>query len=334
MNPLEIVSRAFSAGRLAHAYLLAGAGEQPRRRTLKKLGALLLCYMPVRSADGKLGSCNHCTSCRKVRHGTHPDLVEIMPQGASIKIEQIRKLQEQVIFAPLESKRRVVLIHSIDKMNLSGANALLKLLEEPPDHTHLLLSSGNISRLLPTIVSRCQVLRQASYGSGQETVDQMAKQIERPASRFLQYLVKELSIRDAEELSDIFAARDHIVEFLCGSHRHLLFLKIGGFLWSSPGRVRHTTLVLGTLLRDLMLLCKGSERAKAPATSSKGPILHNDITHVLCRLAERINYDTLEDYEKRLTMAQTMLERNVKPEMIADMLLVFWLKDHDRTRRD
>ncbi len=330
VSPLKIVSRAYKMDRLAHAYLLAGGNETLRAHTLRELATLLLCVSPTeqneKDKNSSLLACKRCTGCQKVKKGIHPDLIEISPRGTFIRIEQIRELQEQIRFSPLEGKRRVVVINQVERMNPSAANALLKLLEEPPTHTHLFLSSGNISALLPTIVSRCQVLRLSAISFSDEFVFEISSKIGREPLGFLRFLVEDLSIQDEEGLSLAFEIRDRIVEFLASENRSLSFIETGSFLWNSPDRVKLALEVVRTLARDLLFIWGKTPEKPDQKRDGQNLLMHQDIAPLLGQLAERTNYDTLVSYEKTVSRARKMSERNVKPEMIADMILVFWLK--------
>ena len=103
--------------------------------------------------------CGVCPACRKILSGNHPDVIRMGPTGATIKIAQIRALCETLSMKPYEAKMRVVIITDAHAMNPSAGNALLKMLEEPPDRTILILTAPQRVDLLPTIVSRCQLVR-------------------------------------------------------------------------------------------------------------------------------------------------------------------------------
>ena len=103
--------------------------------------------------------CGVCRSCRKIQSGNHPDISLIEPSGAFIKIDQIRTLCHTLGMKPYEAEMRVVIIINAQAMNPESGNALLKVLEEPPDRTVLILTAIQTSDLLSTIVSRCQHIR-------------------------------------------------------------------------------------------------------------------------------------------------------------------------------
>ncbi len=103
--------------------------------------------------------CGSCKSCRKIESHNHPDIIRLKPSGPIIKIDQIRTLCRTLAMKPYEAAMRVVIISDAQAMNPAAANALLKVLEEPPLRTILVLISAHTSDLLPTVVSRCQHIR-------------------------------------------------------------------------------------------------------------------------------------------------------------------------------
>jgi DNA polymerase-3 subunit delta' len=106
-----------------------------------------------------IGSCGTCKSCRKIAAGHHPDIIRVKPSGPFIKIEQIRALLQTFSMKPYEAKTRVAIMAEAHCMNTAASNALLKILEEPPARSLLVLLATGKSDLLPTIASRCQPVR-------------------------------------------------------------------------------------------------------------------------------------------------------------------------------
>ncbi len=109
--------------------------------------------------DQAIEPCGTCKSCWKIQSGNHPDIILVEPAGPIIKIAQIRGLCNTLALKPYEARLRVVIISGAQAMNPEASNALLKMLEEPPDRTVLILTALETSGLLPTIVSRCQHIR-------------------------------------------------------------------------------------------------------------------------------------------------------------------------------
>ena len=149
----EMLRRAGSGGRLSHAYLFRGPAGVGKKRAALAFAAALNCLNPE-GGD----ACGTCASCRKLAAGSHPDFTAVLPEGAAIKIGQIRALKQALGFPPLEARCRVVLLAEVHTMRREAANSLLKTLEEPPADTLLILTGDEASAILPTIVSRCQVV--------------------------------------------------------------------------------------------------------------------------------------------------------------------------------
>ncbi|MDX9884577.1 DNA polymerase III subunit delta' [Thauera sp.] len=162
--------------RLPHALLFVGPAGLGKRELAEALAARLLCDAP--RPDGH--ACDHCEPCQWRLTGNHPDLIRVVPAAdaaaaateaeseaparettakaasAQIVIEQIRDLQASLNITGHHGSRRVVVLDPAEAMNMFTANALLKLLEEPPTGCVFLLVSSAPRRLLPTIRSRCQ----------------------------------------------------------------------------------------------------------------------------------------------------------------------------------
>lgn len=153
--------------RRAHALLLSGAPGQGKRDFAESYAARVLCGQP--NATGE--ACGECEGCRLRMSGNHPDLIRVVPEAelpeeqqssgktkpsTQIVVDQIRALRDKLGVTAHQNGTRVVLIDPAEAMNTNTANALLKLLEEPPPETLFLLISSAPRRLLPTIRSRCQ----------------------------------------------------------------------------------------------------------------------------------------------------------------------------------
>lgn len=158
-----------SAG-LPHALLLTGAEGIGKGAFGLALAAHLLCDAP-----GPEGACGLCSSCRWLAAGNHPDFRHIMPEADAeadetvadpdkkksrqIVIDQIRDLADFVFIGAHRNGRRIVLLEPADAMNVPAANSLLKILEEPPSSIYFILVTSHWRRLLPTIRSRCRVVK-------------------------------------------------------------------------------------------------------------------------------------------------------------------------------
>lgn len=135
---------------LSHAYLFHGPAGTGKARMASALAKALFCLQQQDDA------CDRCIECRKFNHGNHPGIITIEPDGQTIKLEQIRTLQQEFSYRAVSEQARVYIIHHADRMTTEAANRLLKFLEEPHAHIVAILITDNGQALLPTIQSRVQ----------------------------------------------------------------------------------------------------------------------------------------------------------------------------------
>lgn len=161
-HPKAVLTAAIASGRIAHAYLFHGESHIGKYLTAMAFAKAALCArVKTGQVSGRpaLSSCDQCASCHAVDSGSHPDIHLIQPDGAQIKIGQIRGLQNSIAYKPLIGSRKWFLMEDADAMNPEAANSFLKTLEEPPDHSTLILITARPQALLPTVLSRCQSVR-------------------------------------------------------------------------------------------------------------------------------------------------------------------------------
>lgn len=164
---VQMLRRSLSRGRLAHAYLFAGPPGIGKSRFARVFAQALFCE---RHEESELEPCNDCHSCREMNAESHPDFFYISKPEDKAEISVNRFIGEpekrprdgliyDLSLKPMEATRRIALIDDANFMNDEGANAMLKTLEEPPPHSVLILIAENLDAVLPTIRSRCQLLR-------------------------------------------------------------------------------------------------------------------------------------------------------------------------------
>ena len=140
---------------VAGAYLLIGPEGIGKRRLALEMAKALNC-----TAEGNR-PCDRCPTCTQIARGSHPDVYLVVPGGASeqIGIDRIRLLLGRIALRPFSAATHVVVIDGAERLTEEAANGLLKSLEEPSARTRFLLTTSQLSHCLPTIVSRCQLLR-------------------------------------------------------------------------------------------------------------------------------------------------------------------------------
>ncbi|MDQ1143359.1 MAG: DNA polymerase III subunit delta' [Bacillus sp. (in: firmicutes)] len=151
---LKMLKNSLVKNRVAHAYLFEGM----RGTGKKEIGLLLTKSIYCENVIDGYKPCESCTNCRRINSGNHPDVHIVEPDGLSIKVDQIRSLQAEFAKKGVESLKKVYLISHADKMSVSASNSLLKFLEEPSPGTVAFLLTEQLQQILPTILSRCQIL--------------------------------------------------------------------------------------------------------------------------------------------------------------------------------
>lgn len=160
----KTLAGSLETGRVSHAYLFSvldsGFASSDYNATSVASGAIafaarLNCQTPKDDA-----ACGGCLSCKLIQEGNHPDVKVVSPDGLSIKIDQVRGIQHDMSYKPRHYKGfRVTILENAEKMTQEAQNSFLKLLEEPPANVVFILVTGNPQGLLPTVRSRCQLIR-------------------------------------------------------------------------------------------------------------------------------------------------------------------------------
>lgn len=313
---VRLLRQAVTGDRVSHAYLFTGPDGVGKRTVALELAKALNCAAPTPQG----GACDQCISCRKLSANppTHPDLTVIQPEGRFIKTDQIRELQSTMYARPNEGKVRVAMIDGADRMNPEAGNRVLKLLEEPPAYAVLILLTHNMSGVLPTLISRCQVVNfsplspddvakalrnQAGLEQGQANVyaalsggsiGRALAMAQEPAVAQRREETREflLKLRDLDDLALISFA-----EALEKQKEHLdAWLELA-LVW----------------LRDALLVAQ---------TGSSQLVINSDKLAVIQMLGEELGPAKLLDMLAAVTDARARLQRNANARLVLDVLLV------------
>ena len=237
------------SGRLAHAYLFTGSRGTGKTSCAKILAKAVNCLHPQ---DGD--PCNECDNCRGIDAGTILDVVEI-DAASNNGVDNIRDLREEVNFAPAVAKYRVYIIDEVHMLSAGAFNALLKTLEEPPEHAIFILATTEVHKLPATILSRCQ-----RFDFGRIPAADIAARLENDAALLIARLA-DGGLRDALSLLDQCLSRsrditaDTVVEATGMAGREHLF-RLARAVREHDGTTALT--VLGALYdgsKDMERLC-------------------------------------------------------------------------------
>ncbi len=149
------LQRAIERSRIAHAYIFAGPRGVGKTTTARLLAKAVNCANLKNGSDGRPEPCNECPSCEDITTGNALDVIEI--DGASNnKVEDVRTLRENIKFAPSSLTKKVYIIDEVHMLSPAAFNALLKTLEEPPEHAMFIFATTEIHKIPATVISRCQ----------------------------------------------------------------------------------------------------------------------------------------------------------------------------------
>lgn len=312
-KPKALLREAVAKNKMGHAYLFRGPDGVGKKRTALTLAAYINCKSPL---DGD--SCGRCTTCRKYFSGNHPDLILVEPDGAAIKIGQIRELKHQLTFPPLEAKVRVIVLEDIHTMRREAANSLLKTLEEPAPGNLLILTADLAGDVLPTILSRCQIISFGSLDHKDMAHVLMQENDMEESLAFTLAAVAEGSLGRAKLLwqEGLLSLRQEVVEGLLLGQQNPAETIAQVFRLSEKGAaLKENASELLALIRlwyrDLVLVAAGGPEAS---------IANKDLALFLPAAAQLWSLRQLQQKLQRLDLAERQLLRNCSRTLVLETL--------------
>ena len=205
----ETLKTQVRTGHLSHAYIFIGTRGTGKTTCARILAKAVNCENPVNG-----NPCNQCRSCRGIEDGSILDIVEL-DAASNTGVDNVRDLREEAVFSPAVAKKRVYIIDEVHMLSLAAFNALLKIIEEPPEHLMFILATTELQKVPATILSRCQrhsfrripTERLSAYL--REIARREALQLDEAASLQIARLA-EGGVRDALSILDQCSAQEHI----------------------------------------------------------------------------------------------------------------------------
>jgi DNA polymerase-3 subunit delta' len=297
-----------------HAYLFAGPPGLGRRTLALRFAQALNCETPV---DAGI-PCGQCRDCKQIQAMQYPDMsiVQAESEGGIIKVDQIREARRMLTLKPYMANYRVALFLRFQESNDNAANALLKTLEEAPSYAVLILTADNPEQLLPTIVSRCEVLRLRPLEIGKVQNELETRGLDKGSAKLIAHISGgrfgyALRLIENESLLNTREERLNELQNLIAASRVQKFA-FADKLARDKDSMRHTILIWLSYWRDVMLRTAQAET----------PLINVDRNVEIEDLAGRMDLSSTRNVVSGLESALEKLERNVNARLLAEVLLL------------
>jgi DNA polymerase III subunit delta' len=317
---VQLLKQQISHDSIRHAYLFAGAPGLGRRTLALRLAQALNCPQPA--APGE--ACGKCKTCQQIERMQYADLsvIQAEKEGGILKVEQVRTLRQSLVLKPYQGRYRVALFLRFQEANANAANALLKTLEEAPTQAVLILTADTPEQLLPTIVSRCEVLRLRPLPVGEVEKALMEHGADQETARLLAHISGGRPgyalrlMQDTDSLKFRSQRLEDLQTLLKATRRGRFAFaeKLTDRKNETKEHFRETLLVWLSYWRDVMLCASGGDVTLTNVDCSAG----------IEELAGRLSLDEARRQVQAMEEAIDKLERNVNPRLLAEVLLLDW----------
>jgi DNA polymerase-3 subunit delta' len=312
----QLLREHIARGEVRHAYLFTGPQGSGRRTLALQFAQALNCTNPP--APGEF--CGECRVCRQTAAMQHIDLsvVQAEEDSTTLKIEQVREVQHLLTLLPYEAHYRVALMLHFEDATPSAQNALLKTLEEAPQRVILLLTADSVESLLPTIISRCEVLRLRPMPLNRLQETLRARQLSAEDAALLAHLAGGrlgYALRLQED-SGYMEQRRALVDDLLGllsADRRERFVYAEA-ISKDKKALREAFQVWLSLWRDLML------RSASPGL----PLVNLDQEEAIAALVGQIDLQTARARVVDLERGIARLDANVNARLLTEVILLDW----------
>lgn len=309
----NILQAGLRKNRVSHAYLFVGPSGTGKVQMAIQLAKALFC------TENKDDACDICIECRKLEHGNHPRLVVIEPDGASVKLEQIRQLQKQFSLKSDEHHQQVYIIKQADKMTHEAANSLLKFLEEPSHYGTAILITENGQAILPTIRSRTQIVSFIPLSSHQIESRLIEEGFPRMAAKTASHLVSGMEgARALLQLNGFAEWRNVVIQLA----KECLNSSIANVSLTIQHKIIKAQLTehIPEILDILLLWFKDMLRAQAGSPANE--LIFEDQADWMRQHAYLYKPSVIIDWMDKVLESKRQLRSHVSPQLVLEQMCI------------
>ncbi len=313
---IKILTKSLKENRVSSSYIFIGSEGTGKKFTAIEFIKAVNCL----NLNKNMEACNNCHSCNGINKQCCPDLKIVKTTKGSIKIGQIREIRKEIELKPFRSKKKVYIIDQAEKMTLEASNCLLKTIEEPPYYAIIILICSKIDPILPTIVSRCQIINFGLLTSFKikELLLNKLNNLENDKAEIISKLAQG-SIGKAFKLSvdkEYFIRREKMLDYLStiitGKYGDDIFTKVEKIM-SEIDRIEEILEMIKLWYRDILIIKN---------TRNQNYIVNCDKLEILGKKSQIYSQKMLIDILDYLDQVEEYLTKNANKRLVLERLYI------------
>jgi len=313
---IKILNQSLKENKISSSYIFVGSEGTGKKLTAIEFAKAVNCINFNKNSE----ACEDCQSCNEISKQCSPDLKIIEPIKSSIKIEQIREMRKEIGLKPFKNVKKIYIINIAEKMTLEASNCLLKTIEEPPYYAIIILLCSQIDSILPTIVSRCQIVNFGLIFSYEirEFLLNKNNDLEKEKAEIISKLAQG-SIGNALRLlsdKEYFTRREEILNYLSvispGKYSDDIFTKTGRIV-SEIYKIEEILEMIKLWYRDILIIKN---------TGDQKYVTNCDKLEILIEKSKIYSQEILIDILDYLEQIEEYLIKNVNTRLILERLYI------------
>ena len=313
---IKILKKSLKENKVSSSYIFVGSEGTGKKLTAIEFTKAVNCL----NLNKNLEACDNCHSCNEISKQCCPDLKIVETTKGSIKIDQIREIRKDIELKPFRNKKKVYIINKAEKMTIEASNCLLKTIEEPPYYAIIILICSKIDPILPTIVSRCQIVNFGLVTSLKikklllNKIDNLEKDKAEIISKLAQGSIGKAFKLSADK--EYFIRREKLLNYLSTilpeKYGDDIFVKVEKMI-SEIDRIEEILEMIKLWYRDILIIKN---------TGNQKYIVNCDKLEILGKKSQIYSQKMLIDILDYLEQVEEYLMKNVNKRLILERLYI------------